>query len=142
MTRVDFHSNVPDPLLHACKLVRKAVNAGSKVVCFSGNPQRLSDFDKALWSFAPTEFIAHVMVKDPLASQTAVLLSDGQTEPPLTHHAVLVNLDTVTPPFFSRFERLIEIVGRDEGDKVAARERFRFYRDRGYALQHHDFSAH
>lgn len=142
MTRIDFHSGVEDPLLHTCKLVRKAVAAGNRVVCHSSDPQRLDDLDRALWAFSPTDFIAHVPVEDPLAQQTAVLLSNGQTEPPSTHMAVLVNLDAQTPPCFSRFERLIEIVGRDDADKAAARERFRFYRDRGYALAHHDFSAH
>lgn len=142
MTRIDFHSGVEDPLLHTCKLVRKAVAAGNKVVCHSMDAQRLDDLDRALWAFSPSDFLAHVAITDPLAPQTPVLLSNGQADPPATHMAVLVNLDAQTPSFFSRFERLIEIVGRDDADKAAARERFRFYRDRGYALAHHDFSAH
>ena len=31
--------------------------------------------------------------------------------------------------------RLIEIVGLDEADRSAARERYRFYRDRGYEIK-------
>lgn len=142
MTRIDFHSGVEDPLLHTCKLVRKAVAAGNRVVCHSSDSRRLEDLDRALWSFSASEFIPHVAVSDPLAEQTPVLLSDGRAEPPSSHMAVLVNLDAATPSFFSRFERLIEIVGRDDESKAAARNRFRFYRDRGYALAHHDFSAH
>lgn len=142
MTRIDFHSGVADPLLHTCKLVRKAVAAGNRVVCLSTDSQRLEALDRALWSFSPTDFIAHVAVTDPLAEQTPVLLSDGSVPPPVSHHEVLVNLDAQTPAHFSRFQRLIEIVSRDDADKTAARERFRFYRDRGYALAHHDFSAH
>lgn len=142
MTRVDFHSNVPDPLLHACKLVRKAWQGGHAVVCYSRDTAQLADLDRALWSFSPTDFIPHVAVNDPLAAQTPVLLCDGSAEPPIGHHAVLVNLDAETPAFFSRFERLIEIVGRNESAIAAARTRFRFYRDRGYVLQHHDFKHH
>jgi len=56
------------------------------------------------------------------------------------HHDVLVNLDGDLPPAFSRFERLVEIVGTDESDRGPARERFRFYRDRGYAIAAHDLS--
>ena len=44
------------------------------------------------------------------------------------------------PPFFSRFERLAEIVGADEADVAAGRERFRFYRERGYEMRAHNLS--
>jgi DNA polymerase-3 subunit chi len=141
MTRIDFHSNVADTLLHACKLVRKAWAAGNRIVLVCADGQVLSDLERALWSFSPTEFIPHVPVNDPLASQTPVLLSDGQTEPPVSHHQVLINLNSQTPAFFSRFERLIEIVGQDDDNKTAGRQRFKYYRDRGYALAHHDFSG-
>ncbi|RDJ93817.1 DNA polymerase III subunit chi, partial [Lacticaseibacillus rhamnosus] len=39
--------------------------------------------------------------------------------------------------FFSRFQRLVEIVGTDASDRQAARERYRFYRDRGYEIRTH-----
>jgi DNA polymerase-3 subunit chi len=40
--------------------------------------------------------------------------------------------------FFSRFERVIEIVGCDDEDARLGRSRYSFYRDRGYALRHFD----
>ena len=52
--------------------------------------------------------------------------------------AVLVNLAPVPPPFFSRFERLAEIAPRDEAGAAAARDRFRFYRERGYDMRTHN----
>jgi DNA polymerase-3 subunit chi len=51
-----------------------------------------------------------------------------------------VNLHPESPPSFSRFERLIEIVGTDDDDRQQARGRFRFYRDRGYEIHHHDLA--
>ena len=56
----------------------------------------------------------------------------------LLHDEVLLNLRPEWPPFFSRFQRLIEIVSFDDGDRATARERFRFYRDRGYEIRTHD----
>jgi len=56
----------------------------------------------------------------------------------LAHDDILLNLHTEQPPFFSRFHRLIEIVSAEENDRAAARERFRFYRDRGYEIHSHD----
>jgi DNA polymerase-3 subunit chi len=59
---------------------------------------------------------------------------------PVVHEDVLVNLCNDCPPVFSRYERLIEIVGRDEADRELARARFRFYRERGYEIRTHDLS--
>ena len=53
---------------------------------------------------------------------------------------VLINLRADPPSFFSRFERLAEIVGIDETDVEAGRTRFRFYRERGYELRTHSLA--
>ena len=55
--------------------------------------------------------------------------------------AVLVNLHPSPPPFFSRFERLAEIVGTDAADVAAGRERWKFYKERGYELRPHNLSS-
>jgi DNA polymerase-3 subunit chi len=55
--------------------------------------------------------------------------------------AVLLNLHAEPPPFFSRFERLAELVAADERNVAAGRARFRFYRERGYDLRQHDWSS-
>jgi len=47
----------------------------------------------------------------------------------------------VTPSMFSRFQRLVEIVGTDADDREDARARFRFYRDRGYEIRTHQLGA-
>ena len=54
---------------------------------------------------------------------------------------MLLNLHAEPPPFFSRFERLAELVAADERNVAAGRARFRFYRERGYELRQHDWSA-
>jgi DNA polymerase-3 subunit chi len=53
---------------------------------------------------------------------------------------VLINLASVPPPFFSRFARLAEIVSGDDADAAAGRERYRFYRERGYELRAHNLA--
>ncbi len=54
------------------------------------------------------------------------------------HHQILVNLSPEAPAQFASFERLIEVVGAGEAERAAGRERYRFYRERGYPLTHHD----
>jgi len=53
---------------------------------------------------------------------------------------VLINLHPERPEYFSRFKRLIEIVSLDDADRARARERFIFYRDRGFEIRTHDLS--
>ncbi|HEV7392095.1 MAG TPA: DNA polymerase III subunit chi, partial [Burkholderiales bacterium] len=54
---------------------------------------------------------------------------------------VLLNLREEWPPYFGRFERLIEIVSVDPEDRRSARDRYKFYRDRGYDIRTHDLGA-
>jgi len=42
------------------------------------------------------------------------------------------------PAWFSRFTRIAELVGAAEDDKARGRERFRYYRERGYPLETHN----
>jgi DNA polymerase III subunit chi len=72
--------------------------------------------------------------------ETPILIDHDEAAPP-AHDGVLLNLRAEQPPFFSRFQRLIEIVSLDEADRARARERFRFYRDRGYPIETHNLSA-
>lgn len=135
MTRIDFHSNVPDKIAYACRLVRKARAAKFQIVLFAGDSDQLAAIDEALWTFSDLDFIPHVMAGNALAPQTPVLLvaDDGIDLP---HHQILINLSTRTPAGFARFERMFEIVSSDEADKLAGRERYRFYQQRGYPLTH------
>ncbi|HJV94531.1 MAG TPA: DNA polymerase III subunit chi, partial [Albitalea sp.] len=65
MTEVQFHFNVPDRLLYACRLLRKALRSGAGGVAVSGPMGTLSRLDPLLWTFDPQEFIPHVHVRKP-----------------------------------------------------------------------------
>jgi DNA polymerase-3 subunit chi len=66
-----------------------------------------------------------------------VINHDGEKFP---DHELLISLHKQTVNFFSRFERVIEIVSMDEEDSRLGRERFKFYKDRGYEMRHFDLS--
>ncbi|MEO0317173.1 MAG: hypothetical protein RL404_850 [Pseudomonadota bacterium] len=134
MTRIDFHTNIPDKIGYACRLVRKARGADQKVVVYA-DPDQLAALDAALWTFSEQDFLPHVMAGDELAAQTPVILTDDD-DAPLPHHQVLVNLAPHAPAHFARFERMFEIVSTDEDDKLSGRERYRQYQQRGYPLTH------
>ena len=135
MTRVDFHSKVPDKVQYACRLVRKARAADMKVVVHLEDARQLKAFDEALWTFSEQDFLPHVNAGDALAAQTPVILTHDANDP-LPHHQVLINLSQRTPEHFARFDRLFEILSTDEEDLVSGRERYKQYQQRGYPLTH------
>jgi DNA polymerase III subunit chi len=94
--------------------------------------------DHLLWTTPAVGFLPHCSSRAALAAVTPIIIDHAPET--FSHDDILLNLRDERPAFFSRFERLIEIVTLDEDDRQAARERFRFYRDRGYEIQSHDIS--
>ncbi|MGE0312567.1 MAG: DNA polymerase III subunit chi [Lautropia sp.] len=136
MTQVDFHVNLADKFAYACRLVRKVRQSDRRVVVHCDDDDALERIDRALWSFAPLEFIPHVRATDAVAARTPVLLATG--EQALAHYDVLVNLGCAPPACFTRFERLLELVSDEDEDRQAGRARYRHYKDRGYPLSLHE----
>ena len=138
MTRIDFYFEAEDKLQVACRLAAKAARQKLRVLIYAADEAAAQRIDKLLWTWQPTGFLPHCMTRSPLAVQTPVLITHDPEDTP--HDEVLLNLHHAWPPAFSRFERLVEIVGREADDREAARARFRFYRDRGYEIAKHDLS--
>ena len=141
MTNVDFYILKNQPAqgieLLTCKLVDKAYQRGHYIYVQTTGPQQSQQIDDLLWSFREGSFIPHCQLLN--ENDQAQVLIGHNAEPPLECD-VLINLAEQVPLFFSRFPRVAEIVGSDETQKQQARERFRFYRDRGYPLNTHDIT--
>jgi DNA polymerase-3 subunit chi len=144
LTRIDFYvlPEAPpsggDGVMTTCRLCEKAYGGGQRVYVFAPDPEKAAAVDAALWSFRQGSFIPHerlgaAALEEPLP---AVLI--GSEEPPQQHSGVLINLGEEVPPFFSRFERLLEIVDGDAERRARSRVRYKFYRDRGYELSMHN----
>ncbi len=145
MTRIDFAFGAPDRLRMACEVVGKHYLAGRQLVVYTQDRQRLARFDQLLWGFDATAFIPHVQADDPLAGQTAVLLAADAPALLLAQadrrQSWLINLDLNCPPGSEKFERILEIVSNHDDDKLAARERWRQYKEAGHDLHAHDVSG-
>ena len=140
---IDFHFNVDHPVIHACRVVRKALGGGRSVLAFSRDAQRLARLDSALWTFSALDFLPHVYADSELADHTPVWLSMTQLAD--RERDVLLLLDDEAAPdferWFERFERVIEIVSNEDDDRVHARARFKAYRDRGFVPRSHQIAA-
>lgn len=138
MTSIDFYTHCADRLEVAARLVVKAWAQHGSVRVLTPGDDGTAELDARLWRLPPTGFLPHCRLASPLAAETPIVVDHA-----LVHEgpaAVLINLHPSPPPFFSRFERLVEIVGTDDGDTAAGRERWRFYKERGYALRSHNLA--
>ncbi len=136
MTLIDFYHSAGNPVMVVARLVAREAPARTPIRILTPDERATDEIDRALWTAGQTSFLPHCRMGSPLAAATPVWI-DHRPE-----HAgpanVLVNLCAEPPSFFSRFERLVEVVGTDDADVQAGRARFKFYRERGYELRAHD----
>jgi DNA polymerase-3 subunit chi len=138
MTRVDFYllsaREERARRLFACRLARKAFSLGHRVHIHTPDVEATRDLDALLWTFEGTSFLPHgTDVNDP---DSPVTVHASHT--PEDRCDVLINLAPAIPEYFGRFERIAEVVGAGDAERAAGRERYRFFKERGYPLQHHD----
>jgi len=138
VTHIHFYHGAADKMQSACRLIGELCAEGRKVLVYAPEENLAVQIDRLLWMQPATGFVPHCRSDGALAAETPILI--GASLDTAAHHDVLVNLDGELPPAFSRFEQLVEIVGDAEADRQPARARFKFYRDRGYAITAHDLS--
>ncbi len=136
MTKVDFYFNVPAKLIKTAQLCEEKLTKGRQLTVFTQDPAMNAALQSVLWQHSPLSFLPNCPAEDANSSLTPIVLANNGNH--LVQDDVLINLQAQHPPFFSRFRHLIELVGTDEDDKVAARTRFKFYRDRGYEIKSTD----
>lgn len=139
MTKIDFFHGVPDKLQAACQLIGELYRSGRQVLIYAPQADIAASIDRLLWVQPATGFVPHCVAESTLAAETPVLIAGSLDH--AGHDDILLNLDGELPAGFSRFQRLIEIVGNEEADRLQARNRYRHYRDRGYALDARDFGT-
>jgi len=139
MTRVDFYFNASNKFEVMRKLASKAMLADQYVLINAEDSVHAKELDRLLWTSQPLSFLPHVLTEHVLASATSVLI--GQTPYSIARPDVVINMACAIPVWFSRFDRLLDIVSQDPEDKALARHRFRFLKDNGYDIAVHDLQA-
>lgn len=140
MTRIDFyllseqHGAAQEKFV--CRLAEKAYKLGKRLYIHTASAAQTAQLDDLLWTFRAGSFLPHDRYTRNAQDKTPILL--GHDQEPDASIDVLINMTAEVPPFFSRFERVAEIIPNDEGLKQKGRERYKFYRDRGYALEMHN----
>ncbi len=162
MTRVDFYVledlSEDAAMRFACRLCLKAIQGGMPVHVQLEDKTQVAAMDTLLWDYPKHRFLPHQLVTEPSETTEAQAASsiesatvDGEAgnnqdsvkspihigcDGPLHDSGLLINLATQVPSFFGRFDRVAEVIvgaTKDQG-----RDHYKFYRDRGYPLHHHD----
>ena len=137
MTDVAFHTGIANPLDYACRLLRKAYRSGARVAVH-GEGALLDRLDQALWTFEQLEFVPHILIPrdadDPrrLAMSPIVLVKGESAAPAGCRIGVTLAGHPVAD--VGAFDRLIAIVGLNESEREAGRERWREYQRAGHAV--------
>ena len=132
MTEISFYTFAENKLTVARQLTAKAVSRGMHVMLYTPDAALADRLDVMLWTAPAQSFLPHCCDIHPLAAQTPVLI--GENVDVLPQADLMINLHHERPPAFSRFNRLLEIVSTETEDIEQGRQRYRFYRERGYAL--------
>ena len=139
MTQIDFYiltdQASSDRYALACRIADKAWQQGHRVYVHTNSQEESRHMDRQLWVFRENSFIPHGIAGQSDPALNPILI--GNDDNAVQEHDVLINLAAEVPAFFSRFERVAELIDKDPEIKSAGRNRFRFYRDRGYALSSH-----
>ena len=142
MSRVDFYvlsDEAPDAIWRcACRLVEKAFDLDHRVYVHVASPEEARRFDELLWTFSDRSFIPHQVWQDDAPPHEIVKVLIGERPAPPTHREVLVNLSGKLPEEIEAFGRVAELVDTDSERKRLSRERYKVYRERGYALETHN----
>lgn len=137
MTKIHFHQlqgaaeeTLIRALQLACQLADEAGKKNQSVLVYCPDKTRLNTLDDLLWAHIPTSFIAHS--RDPKDRAPVYICTDDE---PGDYHDMMINLDSDTPAWFSRFSHLAELIYGSEAYIQSKRERYAYYKQRGYPLR-------
>ena len=130
MTYIDFYFNAENKFNKIHEVLEREIFRKRKIFISVNDLNSAEALSNFLYTYSPSSFLPHVIGQQ---EERASIHIDWD------HKSVtddfMINLTSEISPSFSRYLRLIEIVSQNEEDKKTARDRLKFYRDRGYEIQ-------
>jgi len=144
MTQVDFYI-LPDTTLEArfgfaCRLAETIYRKGYRLHLHAEDEAMARELDERLWTFRPDAYVPHALMDSTLLGsdqEATVPVTIGWEGPPEPGAQALLNLDPGIPEWFSRFERVAEIINQHQDVLTAKRECWQTYKKRGYPVTPH-----
>ena len=143
MQQIDFHFNVAQRTIYACRLIKKVRKMGLTVAVWSSNEVLLRRAYDDLWRFEDLTFIAHAWAGSAFEADAPVVFASDITL--LKPADVIILLDEMVPPDWQQtlapFNRVVDIVSTNQKDLLNSRARYRLYKTAGVTLNAYDRSA-
>lgn len=140
MTRVRFYTQVTEPVSLIAELTAKALLQQHRVTVYTQDQDQAQTISDFLWQ--QSHFLPNVLLGD-VAQQAIPDHTLVNTPVHLAWHPehiqqddILLNCQSEQPLFFGQFKHVFEIVGTEAQAVSAGRQRYAFYRDRGYPIKH------
>lgn len=138
MTNIGFYvvnnNTLHGRLLLACHLVEKARAHNMFVHIHTDGFNSSRKMDELLWTWRETSFIPHTLN---LSDHQHEAVTISAAEAPTTRCDYLINLSNQRPPFFKQYKKMAEILDQTETILAAGRERYLFYKQKGYTLSYY-----
>lgn len=136
MTRVRFYTQVAEPVSLIAELTAKALAQQHQVTVYAQDQTHAETISDYLWQ--QTAFIPHALIDkrttSTIQAYTPVHLAWQADH--IQQDDILLNCQIEQPLFFGQFKHVFEIVSTEDHAVSAGRQRFAFYRDRGYPIKH------
>ena len=143
LTRIDFYYDVKDILLFASRIARKlhyekVISVKHPLVIRCKNQSHCEEVGYSIHNSSKKDFLPFAEFSDESADLFPIILSTVSEIPLWTDDIiVLLNLDTKIETTFSSYFRVIEIVDQTELNRQKGRERYKYYKERGYEIFGH-----
>lgn len=138
MTQVFFYHGASDKIAAACALISGAWAKRKAMLVYAPDKPVADSVDRLLWTRDQLSFVPHCRADSPLAAETTILITDRLEQVAQTER--LMNLSSEIPAAYQRFQSLIEVVGQQDEERQAARERVRFYKEQGCDVRYFDLN--
>ncbi|MGJ8526465.1 DNA polymerase III subunit chi [Halomonadaceae bacterium LMG 33818] len=145
MTQIDFYvlsqTSVEARLEFACKLAETIYRKGYQLYIHCEDEAAARALDDQLWIFRPESFVPHTLtggtLKDTDKEEAKTPVAIGWHEAPPMGVEVMLNLHPDVPEWFSRFERVAEIINQNQQVLNDKRACWQLYKQRGYPVKAH-----
>lgn len=113
----------------ACKVIEKAFTSGLPVALCVEDDEQAASLDDLLWTWSQGSFVPHGLARN--GGDEPVQIHVQAPPLPLPHNVMVVSLlrNALDEPYLHH--RIADIIGDDDTSRAEARQRFKYYRDRG-----------
>ena len=141
MTRIDFYVLKKESAAKhdtmVCRIVEKIWQAKKRLFIVCETTERAKYLNELLWVFSDVSFIPHELATED--AKAPILIGSKIDNCP--HRDVLMNMGKEVSDMSSSFDRVVESAGYDPHSRELARNRYRYYQDRGFPLKTHKISV-